>query len=107
VIPLPKIDSIEVRFSLSEEVSIHNRLCRRSEIYYHSKRRQEIPEAEHLRKESKILVPDRNQEAAITSIQTDFGKEVEIRHELELRGGFAEMAKKGFRFTSYSTTEKE
>jgi hypothetical protein len=48
-----------------------------------------------LRKESKIIVPDRNQEAAISSIQTDFGKEVEIRHEPELRGGFALLAKKG------------
>jgi hypothetical protein len=66
------------------------------------------PESENLRKESKIVVPDRNQEAAITSIQTDFGKEVEIRHKPELRGGFAALAKKGtIRFTSYSTTEKE
>jgi hypothetical protein len=48
------------------------------------------PEEENLRKGSKIVVPD-NQEAAITSIETDFGKEVEIRHEPELRGGFAGM----------------
>lgn len=66
------------------------------------------PEVENLRKESKIVVPDRNQEAAITSIQTDLGREVEIRHEPELRGGFAAMAKKGtVHFTSYQTTEKE
>jgi copper(I)-binding protein len=54
------------------------------------------------------VVPDRNQETAITSIQTDPSKEVEINHTLEMRGGFAEMAKKGtIRFTSYNTTEKE
>jgi hypothetical protein len=65
------------------------------------------PEAENLRKESKLVVPNRNQEAAITSIQTDFGKEVEIRHKPELLGGFAALAKKGtIRFTSYKTTEK-
>jgi hypothetical protein len=66
------------------------------------------PEAENLRKESKIVVPDRNQEMAITSIQTYFGKEVEIRHEPEPRGGFAELAKKGtIRFTSYNTTDND
>jgi hypothetical protein len=66
------------------------------------------PDAENLRKESKIIVPDRNQEAAITSIQTDFGKEVEIRHELELRGSFAPLAKKGtIRFTSYSDSSQK
>jgi hypothetical protein len=59
-------------------------------------------EAENLRKESKIVVPDRNEEAAISSIQTDPTKAVEIRHEPELRGAFAAMAKKGtIRFTSY------
>lgn len=62
------------------------------------------PEAENLRKESKILVPDRNQEAAITSIQTDPSKEVEIRHTVPLRGG---LEQKRLRFTSYLTTEKE
>jgi hypothetical protein len=42
------------------------------------------PEAENLRKESKIIVPDRNEEAAISSIQTDPSKEVEIRHSITL-----------------------
>jgi predicted RNA-binding Zn-ribbon protein involved in translation (DUF1610 family) len=64
------------------------------------------PEAENLRKESKIVVPDRNEEAAISSIQNI--PDISIRHEPELRGGFAALAKKGtIRFTSYSTTEKE
>jgi hypothetical protein len=64
------------------------------------------PESENLRKESKIVVPDRNQEAAITSIDT--APDVPIRHEPQLKGGFAQLAKKGtIRFTSYNTTEKE
>jgi hypothetical protein len=64
------------------------------------------PEAENLRKQSKIVVPDRNEEAAITSIQNI--PDVSIKKEVELRGGFAELQKKGtIRFTSYQTTEKE
>src|ERR671918_1937071 len=60
------------------------------------------PESENLRKESKITVPDRNIEPAITSISNT--PDVSIRHEPELRGGFAQLAKKGIRFTSYQTT---
>jgi hypothetical protein len=64
------------------------------------------PEVENLRKDSKIIVPDRNIEPAAASI--DVIPEVSIRHEPELRGSFAQLAKKGtIRFTSYSTTEKE
>jgi hypothetical protein len=60
------------------------------------------PEAENLRKESKIMVPDRNIEPAVTSIQTDQSKSVQIRHEPELQSGFAALAKKGtIKFTSY------
>jgi hypothetical protein len=57
-------------------------------------------ESENLRKESKIVVPDRNQEAAITSVGTT--PDVSIRHEQQLKGGFAALAKKGtIRFTHY------
>jgi hypothetical protein len=63
------------------------------------------PEEENLRKESKIIVPNRNIEPAITSVSNT--PDVSIRHEPSLRGGFAELQKKGLRFTSYSTTEKE
>jgi hypothetical protein len=65
------------------------------------------PEAENLRKESKLIVPDRNEEPAITSIQTDPTKAVEIRHVPPIRGGFAELQKKGLRIKDYRTTEKE
>jgi hypothetical protein len=47
-------------------------------------------EAENLRKDSKIIVPDRNEEAAISSVQNI--PDVSIRHEPELRGGFAALA---------------
>jgi hypothetical protein len=53
-----------------------------------------------LRKESKIIVPDRNIEPAISSVGTT--PDVSIRHEPELKSGFAALAKKGtIRFTSY------
>jgi hypothetical protein len=65
------------------------------------------PESENLRKESKIIVPDRNIEPAVTSIQTDPSKEVEIRHTILLRSGFEALSKKGLRVTSYQRTEKE
>jgi hypothetical protein len=44
---------------------------------------------------------------AVTSIQTDPSKEVEIRHVPPIRGGFAELQKKGLRIKNYRTTEKE
>jgi hypothetical protein len=58
------------------------------------------PESENLRKESKIVVPDRNIESAISSV--GMMPDVSIRHEPTLKGGFAAIAKKGtIRFTSY------
>ena len=65
------------------------------------------PESENLRKESKITVPDRNAEAAVTSIQTNMADEVEIRHTPRMHGGFAELQKKGLKIKDYHTTEKE
>src|SRR5215204_1961712 len=63
------------------------------------------PQEENLRKESKIQVPDRNTEPAVPSI--GFTPEVSIRHTPPIRGGFAELQKKGLRIKDYRTTEKE
>ena len=65
------------------------------------------PESENLRKESKLIVPDRNIEPAVTSIQTNMEDSVAIRHTPEIRGGFAELQKKGIKIKDYHTTEKE
>ena len=65
------------------------------------------PESENLRKESKLIVPDRNIEPAVTSIQTNMEDSVTIRHTPEIRGGFAELQKKGIKIKDYHTTEKE
>lgn len=49
-----------------------------------------------------ILSIPEEKEPAATSIQTNMPDEVEIRHEAEMRGGFAQLAKKGtVRFTSF------
>jgi DNA-directed RNA polymerase subunit RPC12/RpoP len=74
--------------------------CRSCSVEYN-------PESENLRRESRLIVPDRNSEAAVTSIQTNMADEVEIRHTPEIRGGFAELQKKGIKITNYHTTEKE
>src|SRR5918998_1822451 len=65
------------------------------------------PEDENLRKESKLIVPDRNIEPAVTSIQTNMEDSVAIRHTPPIRGGFAELQKKGIKIKDYHTTEKE
>jgi ribosomal protein L37AE/L43A len=59
-----------------------------------------------LRKKSKLETQREEVEPAVTSIQTDQSKEVEIRHTVPLRGGFKSLSEKGLKFTSYSTTEK-
>jgi hypothetical protein len=62
------------------------------------------PELENIRRESKISVPDRDEETLIaqTPGQDYLKKRVEIHREPELSGGFAQLAKKGtIRFTSY------
>jgi ribosomal protein L37AE/L43A len=67
----------------------------------------EFPDKTPIRKKSKLGTQREEVEPAVTSIQTDPSKEVEIRHTIPLRGGFEALSKKGLRFTSYSTTEKE
>ena len=74
--------------------------CRSCQVEYD-------PEAENLRPVTKITVPDRNTEPAVTSIQTNMEDSVTIRHTPEIRGGFAELQKKGIKIKDYHTTEKE
>lgn len=57
------------------------------------------PEEENVRRESKLSVPDRNIEPAAASI--DVKPDVSIHKEVELKDGFAELAKKGIRIKDY------
>jgi hypothetical protein len=65
------------------------------------------PSETQIRKKSKLGTQREEVEPAVASIQTDQSKSVEIRHEPELRGAFAAMAKKGtIRFTSYQDSSQ-
>jgi hypothetical protein len=59
------------------------------------------PESENVRRESKLSVPDRNIEPAVSSIQHDYNKDVAIHHEPEIKGGLLELKKKGLKITHY------
>ena len=64
-------------------------------------------EFEETRKKSKLGIQKREAEPAVTSIQFSMADEVEIRHTVPVRGGFAELEKKGLKIKDYRTTEKE
>jgi hypothetical protein len=67
----------------------------------------EFPDKTPIRKKSKLGMQREEVEPAVASIQSDQSKSVEIRHEPELRGAFAAMAKKGtIRFTSYQDSSQ-
>ena len=56
-----------------------------------------LPEQENVRRESKLSVPDRNQETLVTTTPgidylTD---KVELHHEPKLNGGILSLSKKG------------
>jgi hypothetical protein len=51
--------------------------------------------SENVRRESKISVPDRNEETLVAEIAGIDYSSVAIRKEPELSGGFAQLAKKG------------
>jgi hypothetical protein len=63
------------------------------------------PENESIRHKQKLEVPDRNIEPAIAT--TPGIPDVSIRHTPPIRGGFAELQKKGIKIKDYHTTEKE
>jgi hypothetical protein len=64
------------------------------------------PESENLRKESKIMVPDRNIEPAIAT--TPGIPDITIRHEPELKDGALALSKKGtIRFTHYQDSSQK
>jgi hypothetical protein len=78
-----------------------------NESWYCNRCSIEYPDVTNIRHQLKITVPDRNIEPAVTSIQINMADEVEIRHTPPLRGGFAELQKKGLKIKNYHTTEKE
>ena len=57
------------------------------------------PENEDVRRESKLSVPDRNIEPAVST--TPGIPDVSIHHEPEIKGGLLELKKKGLKITHY------
>jgi hypothetical protein len=62
----------------------------------------EYPDTTEIRHKTKLGIQKQETEPADTSIQTYMAEQLEIMQTPELRGGFAQLAKKGtIRFTSY------
>jgi hypothetical protein len=61
------------------------------------------PEEENVRRESKLSVPDRNIEPAVTTTPgTEYiNKQVEIRHTPEIKGGLKALQERGLKITHY------
>jgi hypothetical protein len=64
---------------------------------------------ENVRRESKISVPDRNEETLVAQTPgIDYlNKKVKISHTPEPKGTFKVLQQKGIRIKDYHTTEKE
>ena len=62
------------------------------------------PDNENVRRETKLSVPDRNQETLVstTPSQDYLNKKVEINHTPEIKGGLKVLKDRGIRITSYS-----
>jgi hypothetical protein len=67
------------------------------------------PDNENVRRESKLSVPDRNQDTLVSTTpgQDYLNKSVEIHHTPEPKGTFKVLQQKGIRIKDYHTTEKE
>jgi hypothetical protein len=69
--------------------------CRNCSIEFNS-------DDEQVSHKQKLSIPVQDEEPAVASIQGINADKVQIRHEPQLKGGFAQLARKGtIRFTSY------
>jgi hypothetical protein len=57
------------------------------------------PEEENVRRESKLSVPDRNEETLVSN--TPGIPDISIRHEPEIKGGLKALKDKGLKITHY------
>lgn len=57
------------------------------------------PESENVRRESKLSVPDRNEETLVSN--TPGIPDISIHHEPEIKGGLLELKRKGSKITEY------
>ena len=67
-----------------------------------------FPDIQQIQIKSKLTNPyEEDIEPAISIVNIDYGKDIEIRHTPPIRGSFAELQKRGLKITHYHTTEKE
>jgi hypothetical protein len=59
------------------------------------------PESENVRRESKLVVPDRNIEPAVATTPGIGAESVAIRHEPEIKGGLKALKDQGLKITHY------
>jgi hypothetical protein len=61
------------------------------------------PESENVRRESKISVPDRNEETLVaqTPGQDYLHKKIDIHKEPEIKGGLKALKERGIKITNY------
>lgn len=59
------------------------------------------PEEENVRRESKLSVPDRNTEPAVSTTPLVNEDAVTIRHTPEIKGGLKALQQKGLKITDY------
>jgi hypothetical protein len=57
------------------------------------------PESENIRRESRIIVPDRNIEPAVATTPGIDADSVAIKHEPEIKGGLKALRDKGLKIT--------
>jgi hypothetical protein len=85
--------------TLADKTGNSNLFCRHCGASYDT-------EDATVRVKQRLSVPEEI-EPDITSIQTNMANEVEIRHTVPIRGGFAELQKKGLKIKDYKTTERQ
>jgi uncharacterized Zn ribbon protein len=59
------------------------------------------PEEENVRRESKLSVPDRNEETLVSTTPGINEDSIAIRHIPEIKGGLKALQQKGLRITDY------
>ena len=80
--------------TITDQAGNSDKFCKRCSCVYNE-------EDDIIRHRQRLLPPEKTEPVA-TSIQYDFNKDVEIRHQPTLKDGAAQLAKRGtIRFTYY------
>ena len=84
--------------TITDKTGNTDRFCRQCSAVYSM-------EDDTVRHRHRLTVPEET-EPAVTSIQYDFTKDVEVRHPKKLRGGIAELHKRGLKITYFEDSSQ-